>query len=134
MSDTPYLSKTNITAYPHPQTASQPHTNVEGWERIGSLAGGVLLMGKGIRRGGVFGLLQLAMGGFALARGITGQCAAKSALQTSRDELDRARSSVERAGDDLMALKRSAKTAANSVVDAGTDALKEVKREIEEPK
>ena len=33
----------------------QPTQNVQGWERIGSLAGGVVMMGKGLRRGGFFG-------------------------------------------------------------------------------
>ncbi len=51
---------------------SHPPQNVHGWERIGSLAGGVLMMGKGLRRGGVLGLAQLAIGGMALARGSPG--------------------------------------------------------------
>ena len=38
---------------------TQPTQNVQGWERIGSLAGGVVMMGKGIRRGGFFGLIQI---------------------------------------------------------------------------
>ena len=52
-------------------TPFQTHTeqNVQGWERIGSLAGGVIMVGKGLRRGGVFGLIQVAIGGVALARG-----------------------------------------------------------------
>lgn len=51
--------------------------NVHGWERAASLAGGLYLVGKGLRRGGLGGLLQLAMGGMALTRGITGHCEAK---------------------------------------------------------
>lgn len=39
-----------------------------------------MLLGKGLRRGGVSGLLQLAIGGMALARGISGRCEAKRAL------------------------------------------------------
>ena len=37
---------------------SHPPQNVHGWERIGSLAGGVLMMGKGLRRGGVIVVLN----------------------------------------------------------------------------
>jgi len=54
--------------------------NVHGWERTASVAGGLMLLGKGLRRGGVSGLLQLAMGGMALARGISGRCEAKRML------------------------------------------------------
>jgi len=54
--------------------------NVHGWERTASVAGGLVLLGKGLRRGGVSGLLQLAMGGMALARGISGRCEAKRIL------------------------------------------------------
>jgi len=54
--------------------------NVHGWERTASVAGGLMLLGKGLRRGGVSGLLQLAMGGMALARGISGRCEAKRIL------------------------------------------------------
>lgn len=51
--------------------------NVHGWERAASLAGGLVMMGKGLRRGGLVGLAELAMGGMALARGISGHCEAK---------------------------------------------------------
>ena len=54
--------------------------NVHGWERAASLAGGLVLMGKGLRRGGIFGLAELAMGGMALVRGISGRCEAKRML------------------------------------------------------
>lgn len=54
--------------------------NVHGWERAASLAGGLVLMGKGLRRGGIFGLAELAMGGMALARGISGRCEGKRML------------------------------------------------------
>ena len=54
--------------------------NVHGWERTASVAGGLMLLGKGLRRGGVSGLLQLAIGGMALARGISGRCEAKRIL------------------------------------------------------
>lgn len=51
---------------------TQPAQNVQGWERIGSLAGGVVMVGKGLRRGGVFGLIQVAIGGVAMARVLPG--------------------------------------------------------------
>ena len=54
--------------------------NVHGWERTASVAGGLMLLGKGLRRGGISGLLQLAMGGMALFRGISGHCEAKRIL------------------------------------------------------
>jgi hypothetical protein len=54
--------------------------NVHGMERAASLAGGLMLLGNGIRRGGLSGLLQLAVGGMALFRGMTGHCELKSRL------------------------------------------------------
>lgn len=64
--------------------------NVHGWERAASIAGGLLFLGKGLRRGGVGGLLQLALGGMALARGMSGHCEAKRVfgeLKSSTSEL-----------------------------------------------
>ena len=80
-------------------TPFQTHTeqNVQGWERIGSLAGGVVMVGKGLRRGGVFGLIQVAIGGVALARGITGHSSAKSLLEKSRQDMNNVRAKI-RAG------------------------------------
>src|SRR3546814_10698803 len=54
--------------------------NVHGWERAASLAGGLVMIGKGLRRGGLIGTAELAMGGMALARGISGRCEAKRML------------------------------------------------------
>ena len=45
---------------------SKAEHNVQGWERAGSLATGVVMVGKGLRRGGFFGLIQIAIGGVAL--------------------------------------------------------------------
>ncbi|WP_028239590.1 YgaP-like transmembrane domain [Stutzerimonas azotifigens] len=59
--------------------------NVHGFERAASIAGGLVLLGKGLRRGGLGGMLQLAMGGMVLARGVTGRCEAKRVL-TDLDE------------------------------------------------
>jgi len=54
--------------------------NVHGLERAASLAGGLMLLGKGIRRGGLSGLIQMAIGGMALFRGTTGRCELKRQL------------------------------------------------------
>jgi uncharacterized membrane protein len=60
--------------------------NVHGWERAASIAGGLLLLGKGIRKGGIGGMVQLAMGGMAVARGFSGKCAAKRAIANALNE------------------------------------------------
>ena len=54
--------------------------NVHGWERTLSIAGGFFLLACGLRKGGLTGLAELGLGGMALARGMTGQCAVKRAL------------------------------------------------------
>lgn len=59
--------------------------NVHGWERAASVAGGLILLGKGVRRGGLSGLVQIAMGGMALARGMTGRCEAKRILAETKE-------------------------------------------------
>ena len=66
-----------------PATPFQSKTdhNVQGWERAGSVATGVVMVGKGLRRGGLFGLIQVAIGGAVLACGVTGHCSAKSLLE-----------------------------------------------------
>jgi hypothetical protein len=55
--------------------------NVHGWERGASLAAGLVLLGKGARRGGLGGLLAAALGGLAILRGLTGRCEAKRLLE-----------------------------------------------------
>ena len=57
--------------------------NVHGWERVASLAGGLLLLGLGARRGGTGGLLQAAAGALLLLRGINGRCEAKRLLSVA---------------------------------------------------
>ncbi|RON00579.1 DUF2892 domain-containing protein [Pseudomonas brassicacearum] len=88
-----------------------PTQNVQGWERIASTAGGVVMVGKGLRRGGVFGLIEVALGGVALARGITGHSSAKSFFEKSRQDMNNARSKIERAGAELKTLKANADAA-----------------------
>ncbi|BAP44000.1 DUF2892 domain-containing protein [Pseudomonas sp. 21LCFQ02] len=113
MSDTPIIERID-----RPFPPQRPEQNVQGWERITSLAGGVALVGKGLRRGGLFGLVQLAIGGAVLARGITGHCSAKSLLEKSRSDLHRARTDIERAGAELHHLKRKAEKTAPKVIEA----------------
>ncbi|MHC8291230.1 YgaP family membrane protein [Pseudomonas sp. XS1P51] len=106
---------------------THPEQNVQGWERIGSLAGGVVMVGKGLRRGGVFGLIQVAIGGVALARGITGHSSAKSLLEKSRRDMSNVRAKIERAGEELSRLKANAEAATKTATVTGNDALKSPK-------
>ncbi|MCQ4294204.1 SRPBCC family protein [Pseudomonas stutzeri] len=55
-------------------------SNLNGVERLVSGFLGGWLVARGLRKGGVFGLLELAAGGMAIARGGSGQCNAKRAL------------------------------------------------------
>ena len=101
-----------------------PHEhNVQGWERAGSVAAGVILLGKGASRGGLMGLIEIALGGVALKRGFTGHCAAKSLVQRGREDLELARNKIERAGDELTRLKDNAVAATKSATVTGNDAL-----------
>lgn len=123
MRDTPIIERIDT-----PELLQRnPEQNVQGWERIGSLAGGVLLMGKGVRRGGFLGLIQLAIGGAALARGISGHCSAKSLMEKGRSDLQRARSTIERAGAELNTLKDDAENAVKTAAVKGVEALTEPK-------
>lgn len=103
---------------------TQPAQNVQGWERIGSLAGGVVMMGKGLRRGGVFGLIQVAIGGVALARGITGHSSVKDLLEKSRRDMTNVRSKIERTGEELSRLKANAEAATRTATVTGNESLK----------
>ncbi|MCF4997633.1 DUF2892 domain-containing protein [Pseudomonas syringae] len=106
---------------------SPSNQNVHGWERIGSLTGGVVMMGKGLRRGGIFGLIQVAIGGMALARGITGHCSAKSLLEKGRQDMNNVRAKIERAGDELSKLKANAEAATSTATVTGNDSVKSPK-------
>ena len=105
-------SKTLRPIIEHTPFETQPTQNVHGWERIGSVAGGVMMVGKGLRRGGLFGLIQVAIGGVALARGISGHSSAKSLLEKSRRDMNSVRTKIERAGEELKTLKTRAQVAA----------------------
>ena len=100
----------------HTPFQTQPTQNVHGWERIGSVAGGVMMVGKGLRRGGIFGLIQVAIGGVALARGFTGHSSLKDKLEQGRQEMNSLRTKVERAGAELRNLKTKAEVAAEKAV------------------
>jgi len=102
--------------------ASSQH-NVHGLERASSLAGGALMFSKGLRRGGLVGLLQMAVGGLAVARGVSGHCATKAWWLRHRQEYQRLRSDIERSAADLEALKASAEAATRGVTVTGKDPL-----------
>jgi uncharacterized membrane protein len=106
---------------------SPSEQNVQGWERIGSLAGGVVMVGKGLRRGGIFGLIQVAIGGVALARGITGHSSAKSLLEKGRQDMNSVRAKIQRAGEELSQLKANAEAATKTATITGNDSLKSPK-------
>ncbi|WP_304640664.1 YgaP family membrane protein [Pseudomonas sp.] len=55
-------------------------TNVKGWERMASIGGGALLFARGMRKGGLFGIANLAMGAAAVYRGVTGHCEMKKQI------------------------------------------------------
>jgi hypothetical protein len=104
------------------KSVTQPgYHNVKGWERAGSLLVGVVTIGKGLRRGGILGLAQLAIGGAALARGWSGHCAAKSLAEKGRSDLDEIRGKIERAGEDLLNLKKNADSAVDKTTVTGDD-------------
>jgi len=122
MSDIPGVERIDSTPF-----QTHPKQNVQGWERVGSLAGGVLMMGKGLRRGGIIGLIELAIGGAVLARGITGHCGAKSLIEKSRSDMDKARARIERVGAELSQLKTNAEIATEAATVTGNDSLKSPK-------
>lgn len=62
---------------PQSRTTAAPQRNVQGWERAASIGGGLLLLVKGARKGGVLGLVNMGIGGMGLLRGISGHCEAK---------------------------------------------------------
>ncbi|PWB34690.1 DUF2892 domain-containing protein [Pseudomonas sp. SDI] len=101
----------NTPLIPGAPVQNSAEHNVHGWERAGSVATGVLMIGKGLRKGGLFGLIQVAIGGIALARGISGHSSTKSLLERGRQDLDQIRVKIQRSGADLQGLKASAEPA-----------------------
>lgn len=97
--------------------------NVQGIERVSSLAGGALMITKGLRKGGFLGLVQIALGGLAVARGVRGQCPAKTWFREHRSEYNRLRSGLEHDAAELVKLKASADAATREVTVTGKDPL-----------
>lgn len=111
------------------RTSSNPTSqNVHGWERAASIAGGLYFLGKGIGRGGLGGLLQLAMGGMALARGVTGHCEAKRVLCEVNDQAKMAEGNyrsmpLEHSEADRQRMKANAQAATSTATVTGNDSL-----------
>ncbi|MFV3403232.1 MULTISPECIES: DUF2892 domain-containing protein [Pseudomonas] len=106
--------------HPLPDTREN---NVHGLERLSSLAGGALMISKGLRHGGLLGMLQVAVGGLALARGVSGHCSTKAWWLHQRAEYQRLHSDIKRGAAELQALKASAEAAARAVTVTGKDPL-----------
>jgi uncharacterized membrane protein len=103
--------------------AASPEHNVQGLERVGSLAGGALMFSKGLRHGGLVGLLQMVVGGMAVARGVSGHCSTKAWWQRHRQEYNQLRADIEDSAAQLQALKASANAATRGVTVTGKDPL-----------
>ncbi|MBA1272713.1 YgaP family membrane protein [Stutzerimonas azotifigens] len=102
--------------------------NVHGWERTASVVGGLYFLGKGLRRGGIGGLLQLAVGGMALARGMTGHCEAKRVLceineHTAMADKHSSQMPLEPSVNDQQRMKQNAQAATGSATVTGNDSL-----------
>ncbi|MGJ7549222.1 DUF2892 domain-containing protein [Pseudomonas alloputida] len=106
----------------HSSNGTAEH-NVHGLERVGSLAGGALMFSKGLRHGGLIGLLQMVVGGLAVARGVSGHCSTKAWWQKHRKEYHRLRSDIERSAAELEVLRASAEAATRGVSVTGKDPL-----------
>lgn len=66
---------------------SKPPThNVTRTEKWVSIGGGLMLIGKGLRRPGPLGWVHLAMGAATIYRGVRGYCPAKQRLQKMREQ------------------------------------------------
>ena len=74
------LASTPESPSPSPK-AIIPYQNVHGWERTASIGGGLLLIARGLRRGGLSGLINLGLGGMGIWRGVTGHCEVKRVLE-----------------------------------------------------
>lgn len=110
------------------RTSNQASQNVHGWERAASIAGGLYFLGKGLSRGGFGGLVQLAMGGLALARGVTGHCEGKRVLCEVSEQAKMAEGNsrsmpLERSEADEAQLKTNAQAATGTATVTGNDSL-----------
>lgn len=104
--------------------SSQSIPNVHGWERAASIAGGLYFMGKGLGRGGLGGIVQLAMGGMALARGISGHCEAKRVLCELNEHATKAEGTSRGMPLDRQQLEANAEAATATATVTGNDSLK----------
>ena len=110
------------------KSSNQASQNVHGWERAASIAGGLYFLGKGLSRGGLGGLVQLALGGMALARGVTGQCEGKRVLCDVAEQAKMAEGNsrsmpLERSEADDVRLKANAQAATGTATVTGNDSL-----------
>lgn len=60
--------------------------NVSTTEKWVSIGGGLMLIGKGLRRPGPLGWVHLAIGAATVFRGLRGYCPAKQKLQEMRQQ------------------------------------------------
>ena len=67
---------------------------------------------------------RVAIGGVALARGITGHSSAKSLLEKSRQDMNNVRNKIERAAEELRNLKADAEAAGRNAKAASNDEVK----------
>ncbi|MCP9339559.1 YgaP family membrane protein [Stutzerimonas xanthomarina] len=107
---------------------SRTSQNVQGWERAASIIGGLYFVGKGLGRGGLGGLVQLAIGGMALTRGFTGHCEAKRVLCEVSEHAKMAEGNsrsmpLERSEADDVRLKANAQAATGTATVTGNDSL-----------
>ena len=71
----------------HTDLVGKPPThNVTSTEKWLSIGGGVMLIGKGLRRPGPLGWLHLALGAATVYRGVRGYCPAKQRLEEMRQQ------------------------------------------------
>jgi hypothetical protein len=110
------------------RTSDQATQNVHGWERAASIAGGLYFLGKGLSRGGLGGMVQLAMGGLALARGMTGRCEGKRVLCEVAEQAKMAEGTsrsmpLDRSEADDVRLKTNAQAATGTATVTGNDSL-----------
>lgn len=111
------------------KSSNHQNQNVHGWERAMSLAGGLYFLAKGLRRGGLGGLLQLGIGGLALSRGVTGHCEAKRVFNEINEQAGMAEGRshhmpFERSEKDRQQLQANAAAATNGTTVTGNDSLK----------
>ena len=66
-------------------TRKPPAQNISATEKWISVGGGLMLIGKGLRRPGPLGWVHLAIGAATVFRGLRGYCPAKQKLHEMRE-------------------------------------------------